>query len=190
MVRVYLSMSQDVVTDRLRLRRMELADAAAVRGLWLERDPRVPPRRRIDADGRPTIMEFNELLATQLAESDRTGLSTWVIERRSAPGFIGYCGLRVGGMNPDEPELVFEVARAWQGRGYATESARAILDAARATGRSKVWASVWDWNARSFRVLAKLGFTDSGQRDLNPDHGCTVWMTCDLDGQGRGSTRS
>lgn len=183
-------MSQGAVTDRLRLRRMGLADSAALRDLWLERDPRVPAWRRIDADGRPTVMEFNDLIASELAEADRTGLLKWAIERRGVPGLIGYCGLRASAVNSHEPELVFEVSRVWQGQGFATESARAVLGAAREAGRTRVWASVREWNAPSFRVLSKLGFTDSGRRDLDPDHGDSVWMTIDLGGQVRDMTRS
>jgi [ribosomal protein S5]-alanine N-acetyltransferase len=180
MVDMYPSMAQDVVTDRLRLRRMGVADGAATRGLWLERDPRVPARRRIDAAGRPTIVEINELIASELAESDRTGLSKLAIEHRDEPGLIGYCGLTVGGATSDEPELVFELARATRGRGYATEAARAVLEAARASGRSRVWASVREWNAASFRVLSRLGFADSGRLEPDADHGDTVWMTLEL----------
>jgi hypothetical protein len=30
--------------------------------MWIERDPRVPPHRRIDADGHPTVEEFEEAI--------------------------------------------------------------------------------------------------------------------------------
>jgi RimJ/RimL family protein N-acetyltransferase len=44
------------------------------------------------------------------------------------------------------------------GRGYATEAAGAVLDAAIATGRKRLWATARTWNTPSFRVLEKLGF--------------------------------
>ena len=47
-------------TDRLVLRPWRVADAALQRELWTERDPRVPPHRRIDEEGNPTVAEFEE----------------------------------------------------------------------------------------------------------------------------------
>jgi RimJ/RimL family protein N-acetyltransferase len=171
-------MDQDLVTPRLHLRRQELSDCAAIRELWLERDPR--SKRLIDADGHPTVDEMRERLAAQLAESDRTGLSLLAIERRDAPGFIGHCGLTGGDATNAEPEIAFELSRAFQGQGYATEAAGAVLVAARATGRSRTWASVREWNAPSQDLLARLGFSDSGRRLIDNQRGDSSWLTLEL----------
>ena len=174
----FQAMDQDLVTPRLHLRRQELSDCAAIRDLWLERDPR--SKRLIDADGHPTADEMTERLAAQLAESDRTGLSLLAIERRDVPGFIGYCGLTVGDATWSEPEIAFELSRGFHGQGYATEAAGAVLVAARATGRSRVWASVREWNAPSQNLLARLGFSDSGRRLIDQERGDMVWMSVEL----------
>ena len=50
-------------TDRLVLRPLRVAEAALQRELWSERNPRVPPHRRIDEDGNPR---------SQVRESIRT----------------------------------------------------------------------------------------------------------------------
>ena len=171
-------MTQELVTRRLRLRRWRLSDSAAIRGLWLERDRR--SKRLVDAEGHPTVDELRQRVAAQLNESDKTGLSTLAIERRDSPGFIGYCGLFVGDATLAQPEIAFELYRDVHGQGYATEAARAVLDAARATGRSRVWASVREWNTPSFKVLARLGFSDSGRRLVDTDRGDTLWMTLEL----------
>lgn len=42
---------QELETSRLRLRPWRAAEATVLRQLWVERDPRVPPHRRIDAHG-------------------------------------------------------------------------------------------------------------------------------------------
>ena len=47
-------------TDRLLLRPWRIAEAAIQRELWAERDPRVPPHRRIDADGHPTAADIED----------------------------------------------------------------------------------------------------------------------------------
>lgn len=51
-------------TARLLLRPWRLAEAAVLRELWTERNPRVPPHRRIDADGRPTVTDLEESIRT------------------------------------------------------------------------------------------------------------------------------
>jgi ribosomal-protein-alanine N-acetyltransferase len=174
----FQAMDQDLVTPRLQLRRQTLDDCTAIRGLWLERDRR--SKRLIDPDGHPTVDQMRERLASQLAESDRTGLSLLAIERRDVPGFIGYCGLTVGEATLWEPEIAFELSRTVHGRGYATEAASAVLVAARATGRRRIWASVREWNLPSLRVLARLGFSDSGRRLIDTERGDTLWMTLEL----------
>ena len=73
-------------TRRLRLRPWRVAEAVVQRELWTERDPRVPPHRRIDADGHPTVVDLEESIrgdtkkpsssppapAAPAASSDRT----------------------------------------------------------------------------------------------------------------------
>lgn len=95
--------------------------------------------------------------------------------RRAAGDFIGYCGLTVGRASVDEPEIAYELFRRVHGQGYATEAASAVLDAAAATGRKRLWATVRPWNAPSFRVLEKLGF----ERDhVSTEDGVElVWLT-------------
>jgi ribosomal-protein-alanine N-acetyltransferase len=51
-------------TDRLVLRHRRAAEAAVYRQLWTERDPRVPPHRRISPEGRPTVAD----IAARIAE--------------------------------------------------------------------------------------------------------------------------
>lgn len=102
------------------------------------------------------------------------------IERKSAPGFIGYCGLTAGQASHAEPEIAFELFRSAHGSGYATEAARVVVEAARATGRSRLWATVREWNIASLKVLVKLDFVDSGRRTEDPARGGSVWMAREL----------
>jgi RimJ/RimL family protein N-acetyltransferase len=76
--------------------------------------------------------------------------------------------------------MAFELLRETHGRGYATEAARAVVEAARGTGRARLWSTVRRWNSASVRVLEKAGFTDSGRVTPDPEDGDTVWMTYDL----------
>ncbi|MGM7665878.1 GNAT family N-acetyltransferase [Microbacterium sp. A93] len=156
-------------TVRLTLRRQRAHDAAIYRQLWTERDERVPPHRRIDLEGHPTV----EDIVTNIRQGQG---SDWprllAVERKGTADVIGYCGLVFHGNGaPDEPELAFELLRAVHNRGYATEAAQAVITWASEAGYRRLWASVWDWNIASRRVLEKLGFRDSGKENPETVHG-------------------
>lgn len=148
-------------TDRLILRRRRVEEAPVYRRLWTERDPRVPPHRRIDPDGRPTVEDIAAQIRTERAQS-RPGILA--VERKATADVIGYCGLVFKGNGPpDEPELVYELLRAAHGFGYATEAGRAVVTWVSEAGYARLWATVGDWNVASRRVLEKLGFRETGR---------------------------
>ena len=148
-------------TGRLILRHSRVGDAGIYRQLWTERDPRVPPHRRINSEGRPTV----EDIAAQIrAERGEPGPGILAVERKGTADVIGYCGLTIHGNGSlDEPELAYELLRAVHGRGYATEAGRAVVAWAGEAGYRRLWAGVWDWNVASRRVLEKLGFREAGR---------------------------
>jgi [ribosomal protein S5]-alanine N-acetyltransferase len=149
-------------TDRLILRPSEVGDAAIYRQLWTERDPRVPPHRRINSEGRPTVDD----IGATIRGKREPGILT--VERKGTADVIGYCGLTIhGNGSPDEPELAYELLRAVHGRGYATEAGRAVVAWADEVGYRRLCAGVWDWNVASRRVLEKLGFREAGR--VGPD---------------------
>ena len=78
-----------------------------------------------------------------------------------------------------EPELAFELFRRVWGHGYATEASWAVLDWARSSGYERVWATVWDWNTASRRVLAKLG-SPRPTDEVDPARGTTLFTTRQL----------
>lgn len=165
-------------TDRLLLRRRRVDEAAVYRQLWTERDPRVPPHRRIDPDGRPTV----EDIAAQIrAEREEHGLWTLAVQRKDAGDVIGYCGLIVhGNGSPDEPELAYELLRAAHGCGYATEAGGAVVTWASEMGYRRLWAGVRDWNVASRRVLEKLGFRETGRVQSDAIHGDSLLTVREL----------
>ena len=129
-------------TGGLLLRPWRVAEAAVQRELWTERDPRVPPHRRIDADGHPTVAELKESIRT----SQPSSVGLLAVERKAAArDVIGYCGLIDSGRGSDgEPELAFELLRRVWGQGYATEASLAVLGWARSSGYERLWATVWE----------------------------------------------
>jgi RimJ/RimL family protein N-acetyltransferase len=141
-------MSFSLETERLTLRLRDPDDAVEYLELLAEH-----PGRAV-----PSLADARRHLTAQREEAERTGIGFLAIRRRADDEQVGYCGLLVGRATFDEPELGYELLRRYQGSGYATEAAAAVVDAAFATGRQRLWASVAAWNDPSFRVLTKLGF--------------------------------
>ncbi|WP_418960372.1 GNAT family N-acetyltransferase [Streptomyces tritici] len=154
-------------TERLILRPWAESDAAEFSALLAERGNGTPPVERI----RNSITEF-------LSESDTTGIALLPIQRREEGDFIGYCGLIVGRCTLEEPEIAYELFQRVHGNGYATEAARAVVDAAAATGRKRLWSTVATWNTPSLRVLEKLGFEHD--HVSTEENGEVAWLTRSL----------
>jgi RimJ/RimL family protein N-acetyltransferase len=154
-------------TDRLRLRPWRVSEAVIVHELWTERDPRVPPHRRIDATGHPTVADLEDWIRT----NQPSPIGLLALERKTDGDVIGYCGLIDSGRGSDgEPELAFELLRRAWGEGYATEASWAVLGWAKSSGCQRLWATVREWNTASRRVLAKIGFTEE-RRELDAVYG-------------------
>lgn len=160
----YAPMASHLETGRLLLRPWRASDADDLRALHAER-----------GNGTPTADYIRALIAKQLAATAENGIALLPIERRGDGGFIGYCGLIVGRSTLAEPEIAYELFRHAHGRGYATEAARAVLGAAAATGRRRLWSTVDVENAASLRVLEKLGF--ARDRVSTEPVGEVVWLT-------------
>jgi RimJ/RimL family protein N-acetyltransferase len=156
----------ELETERLTLRPWALADAEDYRALISERDNQTVSTETAGAR-----------IAAQLASSERTGIGLLTVRRRAEGDFIGYCGLIVGRASADEPEIAYELFRRVHGHGYATEAARAVVEAGAMTGRKRLWATVGDWNTPSLRVLEKLGFHRDHADPDHEGHGERIWLT-------------
>lgn len=165
-------------TERLRLRPWRVTDAEFHRGLWQERDSRVPAHRRIGQNGPPTIAELADWIRNY-EPVPTPGLL--VVQPRGLSVPIGYCGLIPNSAGrPDEPELAFEFLRRSWNNGFATEGSLGIIERARESGYRRLSSSVRDWNTASLRVLDKLGFIDTGEREIDEKHGGSLLLTMTL----------
>ena len=159
-------------TGRLLVRPWRVIEAVVLHQLWAERDPRVPPHRRIDAEGHPTVADLEDWIRTNQQASS---IGLLAVERKADRDVIGYCGLIDSGSD-EESELAFELLRRVWRQGYATEASLAVLDWARSSGYERVWATVWEWNTASRRVLAKVGFTEE-RKELDAVYGNNLFTT-------------
>jgi RimJ/RimL family protein N-acetyltransferase len=169
-------MTHAMETERLTLRLRDERDAAWYRELIAERGEEMPTLE--DATAR--LARFRDLTI-------ELGIGALAICRRAEGDVIGYCALVIGRCSLDEPEIAYELLRRFHGHGYATEAAQALVDAAAATGRRRLWSTVGAWNTPSLRVLEKIGF----HRDhtVAGDRGDIVYMVRDLQSDVRTNLR-
>ena len=162
-------MALAIETERLTLRVRDERDAAWYRELLVER-----------GEDMPTLEEATARLARFRDLTAELGIGALAICRRAEGDVIGYCAIVVGRCSLDEPEIAYELLRRFHGCGYATEAAQALVAAAAATGRRRLWSTVRPWNAASLRVLEKTGF----RRDhtVTDDRGDIVYLVRDLQG--------
>jgi RimJ/RimL family protein N-acetyltransferase len=121
-----------------------------------------------------SIVEVEQRMVERNMRAHEEGFGILGIRRRKEERPIGYCGLHIGRASFDEPEIAYEILPQFRGHGYATEAAGAVVEAAFATGRERLWATVGTWNAPSFRVLEKNGF--SAHHSGTGENGEFVWM--------------
>jgi len=138
----------------------------------MERDPRVPPHRRVDATGHPTVDDLEEWIRT----NQPTSIGLLAVERKAGRDVIGYCGL-IDSDREREPELAVELLRRVWRQGYATEASLAVLDWARSSGYRRLGATVRDWNTASRRVLAKVGFLETDRVERDEVYGNLLFTT-------------
>lgn len=158
-------------TPRLILRTWAPADAGVLAELLNERE----------GDTVHTAEECLAFFERQIGTYAEDGFALYPIQRREEGDFIGYCGLIRGRATAEEPEIAYELLKRAHGNGYATEAARAVVDAVPATGRTRLWSTVGDWNTPSLRVLEKLAFTtDRVTPNERGGRGDVVWLRRDL----------
>jgi RimJ/RimL family protein N-acetyltransferase len=150
----------DIETERLRLRRLRLSDAALIdlyasdrRVAWMtERVPHPYP---------PGLAaSFIERVAAGTV--DETG---WAIDTGddAGNGLIGTIMLRLDA--PGSARVGYWLAPAFWGTGYATEALDALVGFARQAGLGQLTARVFQDNPASVKVLLHAGFSyvDDGE---------------------------
>jgi RimJ/RimL family protein N-acetyltransferase len=146
-------------TERLRIRPFHpTADAEPLHELWGDQDAFRFVRPGAAA---ASVAETRERLEDVVRRSDGWGF--WALEERSGARFVGGAGLFPLEWEGPEIEVAYHVVPSLWGRGYATEAAAGLLEAAwRETDLDQVVAVAFPDNAASRRVLEKLGMTYEG----------------------------
>lgn len=143
-----------IETERLRLRRFDLADAEFIYTLvnqpeWLRH---IGDRHVYDLDGARAYLSNGPL-----AMYARCGFGMYAIELKSDARAIGMCGLLKRDSLPDV-DIGYALRTAHAGHGYALEAARACVELARRQFKlSRLIAITAPDNARSAQLLLRLG---------------------------------
>lgn len=150
---------RELSTDRLALRPLTTADASLMLALLND-----PDFLRFVGDRKVRTEEdaCTYLTNGPLASYARHGYGPYAVELKREGVPIGICGLFKRDHLPD-PDLGFAFLPAWRARGFAGESARAVLaDCNARLGLSRVLAIVDPANTRSVALLERLGLRAAG----------------------------
>jgi ribosomal-protein-alanine N-acetyltransferase len=109
------------------------------------------------------------LLKGPLDSYERFGYGLNMVELKESGESIGMCGL-VRRDNLDDADIGYAFLEQYWSRGYARESAGAVLNHARNTlGLDRIVAIVTPGNHSSIRLLEKIGLTFERMIRLNGD---------------------
>lgn len=163
-----MSAATVLATERLRLRRLVPTDLDALAALYADREV-----RRYFPEGTLTREQTAEELAHFLHGhplDPRCGL--WATELAATGEFVGRCGILIQDLDGvREHEVAYMIARAFWGRGLATEAARGVRDHGfGALGLKRLVCMIDRDNAASIRVAEKIGmaYEREGRDDKGP----------------------
>jgi ribosomal-protein-alanine N-acetyltransferase len=144
-------------TERLRLRKVRLADAEAIFRQYAQ-DPEVT--KYVSWHAHKDIEETRDFVRTCLLAWSAGNAFHWVIERLEDKPVIGMMSVRAGGQRW---ELGYVLARAHWKRGYMTEAVKGIIAwAMRQKDIYRIWAVCDIDNLASARVMEKAGMQREG----------------------------
>ena len=150
-----------LVAERVVLRRFRVGDLPAF--VAYRSDPRVALYQSWEP---PYTMEQARRFLTGIDAEHPDTAGKWfqfAVALRGTDELIGDCGTLVRADDPRQAEIGFTFARGSQGRGYATESVRRLLDYLLVErGKHRVTGSCDDRNVRSGALMRRVGMRPEG----------------------------
>jgi len=89
---------------------------------------------------------------------------------------VGAGGVKAPPNAEGEVEIGYGMAPAYQGRGLATQAARALTDEALAHGATRVLALTAPGNVASWRLLERIGYRRDGEQQDTDDGPVWRWV--------------
>lgn len=152
-------LTTELHTERVHLRKMKVSDSPSLFKIWS--DPEVTKFMNIDSftdenQAKDMIKLLDEF------SLDNKAIRFSIIEMESNE-IIGSCGFNSLDFENEKAEIGYDIARAFWGRGYASEAISALLDYAFSTLKlNRIEAKVEPENVNSVKVLRKLNFMFEG----------------------------
>jgi RimJ/RimL family protein N-acetyltransferase len=144
---------------RLRLVPLAVADAAEMAGV-LSGDALYA----FTGGGPPGLDELRSRYARQAAGRSPDGAEewhNWILRRHPGGQAVGYVQATIGGAGR-RAEIAWVVGLEWQGQGYATEAARALVGWLDGRGVGVIQAHIHPGHAASAAVARHAGLRRSG----------------------------
>jgi RimJ/RimL family protein N-acetyltransferase len=148
-----LTATSRIATDRLELVPLALDDAAEMVGVLAD-----PNLYAFIGGAPPTLAELERQFPKWAHGSPRSGEDwhNWVIRLRDDGTAIGHLQATVVG-DGRQADVAWLIGTPWQGRGYASEAARAMTAWLEATGVPTITAHIEAGHEASGRVAAAAG---------------------------------
>ncbi len=109
--------------------------------------------------------ETRQFVSNRISDFEQYGWTMWPLVLKEMDEFVGYCGFlrRMYGEYVEEIEIGYALAKDAWGKGLATEAGSRILQYGfESLGFERVIASARPENARSIRVMEKMGMHSIG----------------------------
>lgn len=146
-------------TERLHLRKMKVSDSPSLFKIWS--DPDVTKFMNINCFTDENQAKDMIKLLDEFSQ-DNKAIRFSIIEIESNE-IIGSCGYNFLDFENAKAEIGYDLARAFWGRGYASEAICSLLDYAFSSLKlNRIEAKVEPENVSSVKVLQKLNFTFEG----------------------------
>jgi RimJ/RimL family protein N-acetyltransferase len=155
--------AEPIQTARLILEPLTVAHATEMAGVLA-----APGLYAFTGGQPPTLPELTERYRRWAAgppARDRAGWLNWVIRQREDQRLAGTVQATIGA-DPGglRAEIAWVVGAAWQGRGYAAESARALVGWLRGHQVVTITAAIHPGNAASAAVARRAGLVPTAER--------------------------
>lgn len=164
-----------IETERLYLRKINRQDIDDL--FEMDSDPEV--HRFIENNPVRSKEQIEEVIDMLNRQYEENGIARWAVVEKQSRECIGWAGLKyfreTVNNHKDFYELGYRFKQKHWGKGYATESSRAIIEFGfKNLGINSIFAITHPGNENSIRVLEKSGFEFIEQFDYDGD--MTNWF--------------
>ena len=150
-----------LATDRLDLVPLRVADAAEMVAVLAD-----PALYAWIGGAPPSRAELVRRFRAQVAGRSPDGREVWrnwIVRERPSGAATGFVQATIVVDRPPSAEIAWMIGMPWQGRGYATEAARALVAWLEARGVRSIVAHIHPDHAASAAVAERAGLAPTGK---------------------------